>query len=722
MRTVRCILAVVGISLVLAGASGAAEELELRGSWWEGPAEQTRRTTLVASFDSATSNDADYARGDARSGGFGMNPDVPGRHGRATRIAEIGGHVHFPGGSNLNPDHGTVRLLVRGTVWQDETPRWLFEARGLDRIGIRRDTKALSLVFSPDRRVDQPIAQLDLPLGNVSTDEWHCVVASWDRATGRGWIALDGRGVGGEMTFPDRRRATFVMYVGGGIGGRMGGLNEPGLEIDDLVIYDVPLPMLEAELRPLPEEDQAFLPQAEDAARKCLNLVADLQRWGGWMTIHTWPTLIGSYAQGREHVDYDEAIGNDKSHATPYIAARFLYAYEILGDYRFFEVARRTGEFLLAAQDPRGFWVHGYKMTVYGIKPNASESHIKFQDSVQSHPIFLFAYLHRLTGDERYLEALKRAGEFYLAAQNPNGSWSHHFDATKGIGATATGLPQGGELNDLAMNDAIDIMVLMYHVTGEAKYLQAIKRAGEWLIGAQGTGAARGWADQYDEDDSPTWARHFEPPAYGTTATRLACRALREVYRISKDERYLQPIRECVAWLKAKYPDGKMPCFVEPGTGKRIASWQRKIYYLDDPEQLAWLKRQPTGVWYYQLVSITSSIESILADAEAPRIVPEVTAETAGERLPALRASAQTAMESQNEAGVWVVPKVAGFMGSVGVGFSTSSPRVLFLLRYAEAARIAAGELAPAWRGEGNLLRMAYPKDDWYEVAWEEVG
>jgi len=651
-----------------------------------------------------------------------MNADVPGKHGRATRIAEMGGHLHFVGSSNFNPDSGTVRMLVRGDVWADETPRWLFEARGMDRIGIRRDRETLSLVFRENIRSEEALAQLDLALGEVSTDGWHSVVASWDRASGRGWIALDGRGVTGEMQFLDSRRAPFVMYVGGGFGRGEGTLNEEGLEIDELAVYDAPVPILEGELRPLPAADEAFLPRAEEAARKCLNLIADLQRWGGWQRNYSWPTLIGAPSQGRSHMQYDDTITNDKGRATPRIACRLLYGYEVLGDYRFFDAALRTGEFLLEAQDERGFWTHQYRMTVRGVESRQDESHIKFQDQVQSHPILYFAYLHRLTGDERYLEALKRAGEFYLAAQNPNGSWSHHFDAAEMIGKTANGLPQGGELNDQAMNDAIDIMVLMHHVTGEAKYLKAIKRAGEWLIAAQGEGDARAWADQYDKDNNPTWARHFEPPAYKTTATRSACRALREVYRLSKDERYLEPIREFLKWAKIKYPGGEIPCYIEPGTGKRIASWERKIYYLDDPEQLNWLRRQPIGVWYLRVNPMTEPTEGLLAAAEPASTAPQVTRQIALQRLPELRAAAEDAMESQNEAGVWVVPKIADFMGSIGAVFYTESGQVRSILRYIEAARIAKGEVAPVWRGDGDLRQMAYPEDGWYDVAWDEAG
>jgi len=717
--------ALIGVTAILlaqiaTARTAGAEPLELKADWWQQAAEETRHTTLVAGFDSKQSNDADFARGMPLAGGFGMKADVPGKNGLATEVSEPGAHLNFVGGSNFQAAHGTVRMLVKGDLWGDETPRWLFEARAADRIGIRREPGKLSLVFSPRTRTDQAIAQLDLEMGEVSADEWHSVVASWDRDSGTGWIALDGGGVTGEMTFSEDFRPAFAIYLAGGFGGRAGGMNLPGLTIDDFVLYDVALPILEADLAALPEEDEPFLPVAEEGARKSLNFVADLQRWGGWQTIYTWPTLLGSSAQGREFVDFDDYLDNDKGNGSPRVAINFLYAYYVLGDYRYLDVALRTGEFLLAAQDERGFWVHGYRMTVNGIEPVTSDRHIKFQDQVQAHPMFLLSALYRLTGDERYLEAVKRAGEFYLAAQNPNGSWSHHFNAEKGLGENAIGQPQGGELNDSAMNNAIEIMAFMYHLTGEAEYVQAIKRAGDWLVGAQGDEVPL-WADQYDGENNPAWARAFEPPAYSTTATTLACQALREVCRFSGDERYPEAIRRTVSWLEDNAPDGKLASFTEPGTGKAIAAWERKVYYLDDPEQVAYLDTQPIGVWYLQKVDMTAPIKRLLEQAEAGAPAgPEVTVEGALASLPGLRNGAQSALETQNEAGVWVVPNVATFMGSVGAGFSAYIPRVLLILRYIEAARIAKGELEPVNRGAGDLRAMAYPEPDWYDLKWAE--
>lgn len=710
------IAAFITASTVLA----VADSFELQGDWWRAPAAPGRHTTLVCSFDSAENSDADFARGQALASGFGMTADVPGQHGLATQVADTGGHLSFAGGSNFQAAHGTVRLAVRGDVWADPTPRWLFEARAYDRIGLLREPGKLSLVFSPRTRTNQVIARLDLEIGEVSADAWHTIVASWDRATGMGWLAFDGQGVSGEMTFSEDHRPAFVVFVAGGFSGRAGGLNLPGLTIDDLVLYDVALPVLEAEPVALPDEDAVLLPLAEEGARRTLDFLCDLQRWGGWNCIYTWPTLIGSSAQGREYMDFDDYIDNDKGNGTPRTALNLLYGYEVLGDYRYLDAALRTAEMLLAAQDERGFWVHGYRMTVHGIVPVAGDRSIKLQDLVQAHPIFYLAYVYRLTGDERYLDAARRGGEFLLAAQNPNGSWSHHFDAQEGVGRNAVGEVGAGELNDAAMNSAIEVMAFMYHLTGDGRYVQAIQRAGDWLIAAQGDDIPL-WADQYDPEDNPQWARAFEPPAWGVTATLLACQALREIYRFSGDDRYLDPIRRAIAWMEEHLPDGEMSTFIEPGTARPIAAWDRKIYYLDDPASVAYLRTVPIGSGYARKRPLLGPVRRILEQAEGgPPATPTVTPETAIAALPALRSGAQSALESQNEAGVWVVPNVANFMGSVGAGFGAYSPRVLLILRYVEQARIALEEIKPMYRGDGNMMRAAYPGADWYDLDWAE--
>ena len=719
MRLPLTALAIALVSITFAAISASAEPFTLEGDWWQAPAEVGRHTTLVCSFDSAENSDADFAREFAGAGGFGMDATVEGAHGLCTQVAETGGHLQFRGASNFQPLHGTLRMLVRGDAWADETPRWFFDARGDDRIGILREPGTLSLVFAPGRSTTDFIARLDLEVGDVSTDEWHSIVASWDRDRGTGWLALDGSGVTGPMEFSTRETAPFALYVAGGFGGRTGGMNLPGLGIDDFVLYDVSLPVLQAQT-PAPDEDEQFLPVAEAGARRTLDRLVDMQRWGGWQCIYTWPTLIGSSAQGREYVTDEYYIDNDKGNGSPRTAINLLYGYEVLGDSGYLDAAMRTAEFLLAAQDERGFWVHGYRMTVHGIAPAASEAHIKLQDLVQAHPSFYLAYVYRLTGDERYLDAVKRAGEWFVDAQNPNGSWSHHYDATEGVGKNALGEPGAGEINDATMNSGIEMMAFMYHMTGEAKYVEAMKRAGDWLIEAQGDEVPL-WAMQYDPENNPQWARHFEPPAWSRAGTIQALQALREMYRFSGDERYLDAMKRTLAWMEENLPDGQLYNHVEPGTGRPVAAWNREIYYLDNPEHVAYLKTVAIGSSYMTKGEIVEWTRRRVDEAQTLPTWPDVTVESALEALPGRREQAQSALASQDpESGMWVSERFAEFLGSIGRAFAAYSPRVLNILRYVENARIAKGEIAPVYRGDGNLQRAAYPASDWYDVDWDD--
>lgn len=703
--------------LALTVTMAHAEPLTLTGDWWQAPAAATRHTTLVCSFDSG--DDADFARDFTGSGGFGIKAEPQGSHGAGIQLTDPGGHLDFRGGSNVQLAHGTVRFAVKGDVWQADGPRWLFDARGADRIGVMREPGKLSLVVCPATRTDQFISRLDLPLGQVSTDAWHTVVASWDRAAGRGWVALDGEGVSGELTGSTDPRAAFAIFLGSAGSSRPGGLNFPPLAFDDFVLYDQPLPLLEATPEPLPEEDAAYVPEVEDGIRQTLGLLADLQRWGGWQTLYTWPTLLGSAAQGRDFIDFDDYLDNDKGNGSCPVASRFLWAYEAIGDYQWLEVGLRTGEFLLAAQAPEGYWVHGYRMTVHGIRPVAGPSSIKFQDQDQSHPMLLLTYLHRLTGDQRYLDAAKRAGEFYLTAQNPNGSWPHHYDLPNQRGENATGIPGGGELNDRATNDAVDMMALMYHLTKEPKYIQAMRRLGDWLLAAQGRRVPL-WSDQYDGDNNPAWARAFEPPSYGATATTLACQALREIYRFSGDQRYLTGLQKAHDWIDANLPEGQMPCFVDPESGRAIAAWDRQIYFLDDPKSIAFLKTVPVGSGYTKKTNVGGTVARLLQQAQGAKPQPvAMDPATARDALGGKRNAARSAMDSRHEAGVWTVPIVADYMGSIGEGFAAVSPRVTMMIGYVETARIATGELPARYPGSADLRLLAYPEPDWYEVDWE---
>ena len=694
-----------------------------QGDWWRKPAATTRHTSFIATFDAKNSNDADFARGNPQAGGFGMKADVPGKFGSGVMLGEKGAHLHFLGPRNFNPHRGTLRFFFKDLKVADNEPRWLFEAAGDYFIGVRYKAGTFSFIARKNRDAhDKFFSEISIKTRPPADGQWHAVLASWDLDAGRGMLAVDEQVQHGPFRFPTRRNRQITFYLGGGLGARvLGGMNEAGLSFDDLAIYDLPLPALQAERAPLPARDAELLSRAEQAARKSLFFMAELQNTGGWQNIYSWPTLIPSATQWRDWVALSGDISNDKSHATPYFGGLYLYAYEVLGDYDYFETAMRTADLLVAVQDPGGFWPKEYNVTLQGVKPYASgKRRVKFQDSVQSHPIFFLAYLHRLTGDRRYRAALERAGAFYLKAQNPNGSWSHHYDAVSKIGKTHTNKPRGGEINDLATNDAIDIMVLMYHLTQDPKYVNALKRVGQWLIDAQLKGATRGWALQYDEKNRPIAARHFEPAACSATATLLAAEGLVEIYRLSSDERYLAPIKACIKWIESRSPDGTMWEVLDPTSGRPIATWAGKRYNLDDPRQMKQARENPTNQGYLGKHSVNPKLKALLREA-GTKPISRISADSLADRLDTLRGPAQKALDLQNQSGVWVERRMANSPPSIGGAISCRilQSRWRELLQFIDAARMAAGELPVRWRGDGHLRHLAYPGTDWYDVGWK---
>jgi len=416
-------------------------------------------------------------------------------------------------------------------------------------------------------------------------------------------------------------------------------------------------------------------------------------------------------------------VSNDKSTSTATAGARFLFAYEVLGDPAYLFVARQTGEFYLQAQDRRGFWHHGYTVSIHGPRPSgSSEKHIKLQDSVQTHPLFFLAYLHRLTEDERYLAAAKKSGEFILHAQNPNGSWSHHFNMVKDIGETHTGLPQGGELNDLAMNDCMDSMLLMHHLTKDAKYVESLLRAGDWLVRSQQRGPTYAWADQYDRDDNPVWAREFEPPGVSLRGSALACRGLLLMYDITADAKYLAPVEKYAEWLKSVRARDKCTyAFYDHNTGRPIAAHKKKIHFIDDAGQLDEIRRLALHQAYFAKGDSKPDrwVTHLDLRKESGPVQrrPPVTVDSLATYSRTTAESVRKILAAQTPEGVWLYPPVAGNLRTSGPVFCVREYGVRTLLRYVEGARTALGELPCAYRGSGALLEGAYPKDDWLVVA-----
>ena len=690
-----------------------------------------RLLSFSASWNSGSA-DADFSRDCKLAAGCGNKITPEG----CVEITEPGGQLLFRGDNNINPVTGTLRFKVKGSVWKKNEEMTLFSAlRETYSLDIVKRKNRLSLVVrhvkpgmgeKADRVEDyRRISEVSVPFSNTSTDRWYTVTASWNIPEQKGVIALDRNAVSGRLAIPqDNMRAFLMMLIGSASKAKdsRDGLAVRGVFFDDLEIsrYDC-FETVRMALIPAPPEE--FI-KAENGAVRTLDTLIKLRRMdAGWQNVYTYPNYLGAEAQGRDLLQYDNIITNDKSRGSAYVAAQFAYAYELFNDYRYLDIALKTADFYVRAQTPEGAWLYLYKVGAGVISCGSHKPEYKFQDSCQSHPLYLLSYVYRLTGNKKYLRAMMKSGEFYLSAQNPDGSWSHHYDHIKKVGRTCRGLPNGGEINDRAMNDAIDVMTLMYHATKDKKYLTALKRAGEFILNSQiNNGKVCGWADQYDRNMKPVWARTFEPPSVSREGTLYACEALVTLFRLSGDERFRTALLNTEKWFKKIAVKGK--CFnnYDIETGRPISARMNKIYFLDDPEQSRKFASFSRGVVRKPDFRIPD-FAGLKQQMVYPVKEPGVDKNSLARMLKHSEKLGKMAASTQNKDGLWVYPRYADKVYSVGAGFIPGQGRLFMLLRYIDTVRMQRNELPHRYRGgiyphgEGNMRTFAKP-ENWFDIPW----
>ena len=131
-------------------------------------------------------------------------------------------------------------------------------------------------------------------------------------------------------------------------------------------------------------------------------------------------------------------------------------------------------------------------------------------------------------------------------------------------------------LNDNTQRDCIRTMLLAYEVYGKKAYLEGALKGGEFLLLAQMPEPQPGWAQQYNAQMQPDWARKFEPPAITGGESQGAMRTLLELYEVKQDPKYLSAVERALAYYeKIVLPDGRLARYYELKT-------DRPLYFTKD--------------------------------------------------------------------------------------------------------------------------------------------
>lgn len=291
---------------------------------------------------------------------------------------------------------------------------------------------------------------------------------------------------------------------------------------------------------------------------------------------------------------------------TPSVGMAYLRAYEATGNRTFLEAAIETAHALTETQLASGGW--DYRIEFHPEKrrrwfyrkdieagdtdPKGRRNRSTYDDdNTQSALRFLMALDAVLKGKDK---EIRKAVEYGLAklieAQYPNGAFPQCYDGSPRNPSDYPVMParypkswsqvhpgKGYQywrfytLNDRVMETIIQTLLEAHRIYGKEEYLKAAKKGGDFLILAQMPEPQPAWAQQYNFQMEPAWARRFEPPSISSYESASAVRALVELYLVTGEEKYLQPIPKAIEWFKrSMLPNGRWARFYELKTNRPL--------------------------------------------------------------------------------------------------------------------------------------------------------
>jgi hypothetical protein len=104
--------------------------------------------------------------------------------------------------------------------------------------------------------------------------------------------------------------------------------------------------------------------------------------------------------------------------------------------------------------------------------------------------------------------------------------------------------------NDNTHRDCVMTLLEAAKRTGRAEYRTAALRGGDFLLLAQLPEPQPVWAQQYNAQLEPAWARAFEPPSVCSGESVGVLRLLVDLHLETGEEKYLAPIPRALAWFE----------------------------------------------------------------------------------------------------------------------------------------------------------------------------
>jgi len=264
---------------------------------------------------------------------------------------------------------------------------------------------------------------------------------------------------------------------------------------------------------------------------------------------------------------------------TPRAGLALLEAWEATRDPFYLEAARRTALALVRGQLCSGGWDYVIEFDPaqraaypYRVNGDCAKAPAKpattLDDNVTQGCLRLLMRVDRELkfGDPAIHEAALFALASIVKAQYANGAWPQRFTGAAKADEHAppkASYPEAWPrewpgakyqamytLNDNALSDVIDALLEAARIYGDTSYRAAAVKAGGFILNAQMPEPQPGWAQQYDAQMHPAWARAFEPPSVTGGETQSIVRTLFVLYRETGERQFLDAAGPALAWLE----------------------------------------------------------------------------------------------------------------------------------------------------------------------------
>lgn len=390
---------------------------------------------------------------------------------------------------------------------------------------------------------------------------------------------------------------------------------------------------------------------------------------------------------------------------TPSVGQAYLDAYQHTGEEFLLAAAKEAALALVRGQLESGGWYHriefapedrrrfGYRVEEDHGGRQINETTFD-DDKSQSAARFLMRLDKELDfSDPTIHEATLYALDAFVGAQYQNGAWPQRYAQPPGDveikratfpeqwSRTFPGADYRGHytLNDNTISDLVDTMLLAGDIYQNDRYLDAAKRAGDFLLLAQLPEPQPGWAQQYDAKMQPAWARKFEPPAVTGGEAQGVMKTLLKLAQRTGEAKYLTAVEPALNYYRRSLlPDGRLARFYEIGSN-------RPLYFTRD----------------YKLTYSDSDMPthySFKVSSRLDRLQTEHARLSSGRAASADRPSqiitgqqARQLMDALDERGAWVQKGRMRYHGADDpttetIESSTFCRRLVDLARYAERA------------------------------------